>query len=78
MPLMPNPSEPGQPGVRGREAESDRSSGTSDQGGIDRTLPEPGQARSDERALTGRQPAHPGQPGRWHDHIGQRDEPAER
>jgi hypothetical protein len=78
MPNLPNPSEPGQPGVRGREAETERESGTSDQGGVDRTQPEPQRARGDEKPMTGRQPAHPGQPGRYHDKVGQRDEPGKR
>ena len=79
MPQLPNPNEPGQPGVRGREAETDQAAGVpSTPETIDRTRPEPDRARGDETPRTGRQPAHPGQPGRYHDKIGERDEPATR
>ena len=77
MTNVPNPNEPGQPGVRGREAETGRASQTSDQGGVDRTRPE-SDLKADEKPMTGRQPSHPGQPARWHDTVGQRDEPAKR
>ena len=71
MPNIPNPSEPGQPGNRGRESESHP-----ELDHVDRTRPE-SDLRSDEKPMTGRQPAHPGQPGRWHDDIGSRDQPGE-
>jgi hypothetical protein len=74
MPQLPNPDEPGQPGVRGREAETDRPSQTSDQGGVDHTRP----AAEDGGGATGRQPQHPGQPGRITGKPGDRDEGAKR
>jgi hypothetical protein len=73
MPQLPHPDEPGQPGIRGREVEE-----TPDTPTVDRTRPETGRMRADENPQTGRQPQHPGQPARYHDKIGQRDEPADR
>ncbi len=64
MPQLPNPDEAGQPGIRGRETPSD-----------DRPAGAPGR-HSDETAIQGRQPQHPGQAARWEETIGRRDAPA--
>jgi hypothetical protein len=78
MPQLPNPNEPGQPGIRGREVEEKTGLSDLPPQGVDRTRPEPDRLRGDENPQTGRQPQHPGQPARYHDKIGQRDEAAER
>ena len=63
MPQGPNPQTPGQPGVRGREAQEP-----------DRDRPHP--LEGVDSPASGRQPQHPGQPGRWQRTIGERDEGA--
>jgi hypothetical protein len=67
MPQLPNPSEPGQPGIRGRESEP--AAGAE----VDHTQPDADRARADGRPQ-GRQPQHPGQPARWQGSVGERDE----
>jgi hypothetical protein len=65
MPQGPNPQAPGQPGVRGREAQEP-----------DQDRPAPLQP-IESKGPRGRQPQHPGQPGRWESTLGGRDEGAE-
>jgi hypothetical protein len=64
MPQGPNPQTQGQPGVRGREAQEPN-----------RDKPAP-LTPVEPKAPAGRQPQHPGQPGRWESGLGGRDEGA--
>lgn len=76
MPQLPNPSGPGRPGVVGRETESP---GPSEPGREGPRPPAPGvpaAAPEEPSPLKGRQPQHPGQPARYHESPGQRDEGA--